>query len=388
MYDILFSSNIIRTLQTKMNKLHAISHMPRLGLVYGDLSQISCHGRESSHRLNVTEIFWNTSARRDSHPMDMNVKLMTSLLNDISSFAEQMQESASTTAANHEQRREHSPYIYEYNFFMRQQSELPERSLCPATATVRRPNGSTVLLLIDEYGYYKFPDGELVFHPLVSDLSERRLKSFCATHEDYRDFNRINMVSCVICVGSVNSSYKREILHCTQKLKGSGAAYSYIRTLNNKLGRVIAIYEVVKESGIHYLLDLALLRPGNRAKYRYIHWDVYEWDWNLHSNTVRTEIIPIEQLSDNVRIEACMDSPATVDSFSQEDCFIYLPRSFFERRSNTCFREAYIGIDLPTSQDARNWIKRRAACGVNIPRVTFPPTPQILEMIDPMIDLE
>jgi hypothetical protein len=317
----------------------------------------------------------------------MNLKLMTSLLTDISSYAERMQESANSTT-NCEQSREQHINTYEYDFFMRQKTELPERSLRPANPTVWRPIGSSVALLIDEYRDYKFPHREIIFHPLLSVLDESRLATFCAAQDDYRDFTRINMVSSVVCMGSVNSSYKREILHCSQNLKGSGMAFSCIRTLNNTLGRVIAIYEVMMEAGIRYLLDLAILRPGNRRKYPYIHWDVYEWDWDLHSNRVKTEIIPIEHLLDNARIEACMDTSAAADSFSQADYFVYLPRSFFERRDSDCSREAYIGIDLRSSQDAKNWIKRHTAFGANIPRVTFPPVPQCLEMIDPMIDFE
>jgi hypothetical protein len=382
-------------IQSKVGKLHAISHIPSLGLIYGDLSQVSCHGRESSHRTNVTEVFWNTSARRDTHSTEMNTKLITSVMHDMTEFTADMRESAMATAA---QISGPSPTnIYEYEFFMKHVAELPASLFRPPIPTFRRPKGASSAIVFKDHQDFTVPHGSMIAHPSALFHYERRLDIVLNVSHVmcYRGFEKLSLISSLICTGSDESAYEEEVIHCTQNLKGAGSAFSFVQIAREDggvvLGRVAAITEVLLSSGCtKYLLDIHILKlmdaSSKRRDYRYIHWDVYEWDLDPETGAVKLETIPIESFVDNVRMEPCMYTKASGSSTDPSDRFVYLPREFFERRGTTCCRGAYEGIDLVDPDSAKRWIKRRAARGPMIPEIEFPAHSEILQMISPLDD--
>jgi hypothetical protein len=318
----------------------------------------------------------------------MNAKLMTSISHDIVSFAADMRESAISTAAALEGR-ESGSQIYEFNFLTRHVADTPLSLFRPLSPTYARPVGASSVK-VDTFSY-TFPRCASLVHQSAFHGYSNRISKFLSTSLQYSDFVGLNLVSSVICTGSSNVCYEEEVLHCTRDLRGAGPAYSFVEvhgTGRSIIGRIVAITEIeFADSSKKYLLDLALLKPaGAQVKNRYskfVHWDVFEWEWDTEINSAKIEVFPIECLLDNVRIEACMDTCASVNSMNKSDHFVHLPRHFFERKDVICSRGPYIGIDLKDAEAARKWIKNNTAVGSMIPNFKFPKVPTVLEMEDP-----
>jgi hypothetical protein len=315
----------------------------------------------------------------------MNTKLMTSVMHDLSKFADDMRRSALDTAAQG-QVGSHGR-IYEYEFSLKHVHEVPTRSFRPKLPTFVKPNGASCeLVLSADYTFTLSRDVKIMNTSAFAGY-KRRLEALLRCDERFDDLCNVSLISSIICTGSAASVYSEEIIHCTQDLRGTGPAFTYVKVSHNNafvLGRVAAITAIQTSHETSHYLDLEILKVTTPNSYRYVPWVAYEWDWDTEADLTKIATFPVEAVIDFVRMDPCMNTSASAMSSNRGDRFVYLSREFYERRDTHCPRDAYNGINLVNANAAKRWIERNVALGPMIPRIRFPTQSEILEMKDPM----
>ena len=372
-----------------MSKLHAISHTAELGLKYGCMSQMSCHGRETTHKKNVTQVYWTTSTREETRDEEMTNALREIILRDADEYFEDMLESAEITATR-EKSTDVDGLVYSTDFYSRRESEMPRRRLNEASFTRLKGTSAKNLMIFGDS--ILNDDYKQLMHPMATSGYLDRLQRVVVAN--ILSASSVATVCAVKSKGGLLSEYDEICVYCDSNYRNTGPTYSFISFKEGSdiyCGRVVAITQLqVEDMAPFYLLDVALLTPVLGAKEAFFPWDKLTWKVNNESEIIMKTIRDL-QIHDSLYLVPDMDTNASADSFNSDDVYYYKPRSFFERNGVKPHPQLCPALDEvgKTPESSRKWIEENLATGQlssteTVPKLDVSLNPSDYTMVNPL----
>lgn len=349
-------------------------------MIFGDLSQTSTAGRESTHREYVNDAYNTTSKRRATHGIEMNNALLAGVVRDMDTFAEAMRDSARQTASNALQTQRRAGILkYADDFIRAHKDVMPSHYRCPLRPAFDAPRGTKSIQVLM---CGKFIDNNITETLLIHGIAKQ---DYATRIGDFLDRSEIkdadaSVVSALKCTGSIQSIYRNEILHCNANLQKCGPAYSFLELKDDEgsswFGRVVAITRVVKIDGNYdFILDVALMQYSAHPRRSYIPWESCEWIQDeVDLSQVKIKSFWASNLVDHAWVVPVMRTKASVSSASViQDKFYHKPRSFYEKTDTTCYDYICRDLEIPgeSPDSARRWISDNCARGSHVVEISY-----------------